>query len=100
MTSFMSAFERISNFPPKSANDPKQRTKTKKIPIYGKKTVTPVVKKGCRDLTRPSRICLKIPLAGHECAVLYHGLPSNRKIRFQSFFMLITIKVRGLVATW
>jgi hypothetical protein len=100
MTSFMSAFERISNFSPLVSKWSKAANKNKKIPIYGKKTVTPVVKKGCRDLTGPSRICLKIPLAGQECAVLRHGLPSNPKIRFQSFFMLITIKGRGLVATW
>ena len=37
------------------------RRKNKKIQVYGKGTAPPVLSKGCRDLTRPSRDPIKRP---------------------------------------
>ena len=37
------------------------RRKNKKIQVYGKGTAAPVLSKGCRDLTRPSRDPIKRP---------------------------------------
>ena len=37
------------------------RRKNKKIQVYGKGTATPVLWKGCRDLTGPSRDLIKRP---------------------------------------